>query len=90
MGGDFPAEFGGNPTVEAVTNTVLNAAQDGSIILLHDVQPSLNPQPTPAPLDVIIPRASVGEDRLLQAPQTALRLMIPGECIRERPLIPSE
>lgn len=55
VGGDFPAEFGGNPTVEAVTDTVLSQVQDGSIILLHDVQPSLDPQPTPPALDNIIP-----------------------------------
>ena len=55
VGGDFPAEFGGNPTVEAVTNTVLSQVQDGSIILLHDVQPSLDPQPTPSALDNIVP-----------------------------------
>ena len=55
VGGDFPAEFGGNPTVEAVANTVLSQVQDGSIILLHDVQPSLDPQPTPPALDQIIP-----------------------------------
>jgi peptidoglycan/xylan/chitin deacetylase (PgdA/CDA1 family) len=55
VGGDFPAEFGGNPTTEAVTNVILNGVQDGTIILLHDVQPSLNPQPTPPALDVIIP-----------------------------------
>jgi len=55
VGGDFPAEFGGNPTEEAVTNTVLTQVQDGSIILLHDVQPSLDPQPTPPALDTIIP-----------------------------------
>jgi peptidoglycan/xylan/chitin deacetylase (PgdA/CDA1 family) len=41
--------------VEAVTNAVLNGVQDGSIILLHDVQPSLNPQVTPDALDIIIP-----------------------------------
>jgi len=55
VGGDFPAEFGGNPTVEAVTDTVLGQVQDGSIILLHDVQPSLDPQPTPPALDEIVP-----------------------------------
>lgn len=55
VGLDFPAEFGGNPTVEGVTNTVLNGVQDGSIILLHDVQPALDPQPTPDALDIIIP-----------------------------------
>lgn len=55
VGGDFPAEFGGNPTVEAVTDTVLSQVQDGSIILLHDVQPSLDPQPTPSALDNIVP-----------------------------------
>jgi peptidoglycan/xylan/chitin deacetylase (PgdA/CDA1 family) len=55
VGGDFPAEFGGNPTVEAVTDTVLSQVQDGSIILLHDVQPSLELQPTPPALDNIIP-----------------------------------
>jgi len=54
VGGDFPAEFGGNPTVEAVSNTVLTQVQDGSIILLHDVQ-QLNPHPTPDALDIIIP-----------------------------------
>jgi peptidoglycan-N-acetylglucosamine deacetylase len=52
VGGDFP---GANPTVEAVTATVLNGVQDGTIILLHDVQPSLDPQPTPPALDIIIP-----------------------------------
>jgi peptidoglycan/xylan/chitin deacetylase (PgdA/CDA1 family) len=55
VGGDFPAEFGGNPTVEAVTSTVLGQVEDGSIILLHDVQPALDPQPTPPALDIIIP-----------------------------------
>jgi peptidoglycan/xylan/chitin deacetylase (PgdA/CDA1 family) len=55
VGGDFPAEFGGNPTAEAVTSTVLGQVQDGSIILLHDVQPALDPQPTPTALDTIIP-----------------------------------
>ncbi len=54
VGGDFPAQFGGNPTVEAVSNTVLTQAQDGSIILLHDVQ-NQNPHPTPDALDIIIP-----------------------------------
>lgn len=55
VAGDFPAEFGGNPTVEAVSNTVLSQVQDGSIVLLHDVQPGLDPQPTPPALDIIIP-----------------------------------
>lgn len=54
VGGDFPAQFGGNPTVDAVSNTVLTQVQDGSIILLHDVQ-NLNPHPTPDALDIIIP-----------------------------------
>jgi peptidoglycan/xylan/chitin deacetylase (PgdA/CDA1 family) len=51
VGGDFP---GGNPTVEAVSSTVLDGVQDGSIILLHDVQ-NLNPHPTLEALDIIIP-----------------------------------
>jgi peptidoglycan/xylan/chitin deacetylase (PgdA/CDA1 family) len=55
VGLDFPAEFGGNPTVEGVSQTVLSQVQDGSIVLLHDVQPGLNPQPTPPALDIIIP-----------------------------------
>ncbi len=55
VAGDFPAEFGGNPTVEAVANAVLSRVQDGSIILMHDVQPSLDPHPTPEALDTIIP-----------------------------------
>jgi peptidoglycan/xylan/chitin deacetylase (PgdA/CDA1 family) len=55
LGRDYPAEFGGDPTIQAVSDTVLNGAQDGSIILLHDVQPALNPQPTPDALDIIIP-----------------------------------
>jgi peptidoglycan-N-acetylglucosamine deacetylase len=55
VGLDFPAEFGGNPTVEGVSQTVLSQVQDGSIVLLHDVQPSLDPQPTPPALDIIIP-----------------------------------
>lgn len=54
VAGDFPAQFGGNPTVEAVSNTVLTQVQDGSIVLLHDVQ-QLNPHPTPDALDIIIP-----------------------------------
>jgi peptidoglycan/xylan/chitin deacetylase (PgdA/CDA1 family) len=55
VGGDFPAQFGGAPTVEAVTNVILNGVQDGTIILLHDNQPDLDPQPTPTALDTIIP-----------------------------------
>ncbi|HWO14206.1 MAG TPA: polysaccharide deacetylase family protein, partial [Polyangiaceae bacterium] len=56
VGGDFPGgNNGGNPTVESVTNVILNGVQDGTIILLHDVQPSLNPQVTPDALDIIIP-----------------------------------
>lgn len=55
VGGDFSADFGGNPTVEAVSETVLSQVQDGSIVLLHDVQPGLDPQPTPPALDIIIP-----------------------------------
>jgi peptidoglycan/xylan/chitin deacetylase (PgdA/CDA1 family) len=55
VGGDFPAQFGGMPTQEAVTNTILNGVQDGTIILLHDNQPDLDPQPTPPALDTIIP-----------------------------------
>lgn len=55
VGGDFPAEFGGDPTVQAVSDKVLNDIQDGAIVLLHDVQPGLDPQPTPDALDIIIP-----------------------------------
>jgi peptidoglycan-N-acetylglucosamine deacetylase len=56
VGGDFPGgNAGGNPTVQSVTNVILNGVQDGTIILLHDVQPSLNPQVTPDALDIIIP-----------------------------------
>jgi peptidoglycan/xylan/chitin deacetylase (PgdA/CDA1 family) len=56
VGGDFPGgNAGGNPTVESVVTVIRNGIQDGSIILLHDVQPSLNPQVTPDALDIIIP-----------------------------------
>jgi peptidoglycan-N-acetylglucosamine deacetylase len=56
VGGDFPGgNQGGNPTVESVTNVILDGVEDGTIILLHDVQPSLNPQVTPDALDNIIP-----------------------------------
>jgi peptidoglycan/xylan/chitin deacetylase (PgdA/CDA1 family) len=56
VGGDFPGgNAGGNPTVESVTNAILNGVEDGTIILLHDVQPALNPQVTPDALDNIIP-----------------------------------
>jgi peptidoglycan/xylan/chitin deacetylase (PgdA/CDA1 family) len=54
LGNDFP---GGNcpepRTPECVSNNILNGVQDGTIILLHDVQPL--PHPTPAALDIIIP-----------------------------------
>ena len=54
--GDFPGgNSGGNPTVESVVGVVRAQIQDGSIILMHDVQPSLNPQVTPDALDIIIP-----------------------------------
>lgn len=49
-------DFGGqNATPQSVTNNVLNNVQDGSIILLHDTQPGLNPHPTVEALDTIIP-----------------------------------
>jgi peptidoglycan/xylan/chitin deacetylase (PgdA/CDA1 family) len=55
--GDYPG--GGpnqtNPTVDSVVNVVRAQIQDGSIILMHDVQPGLNPQVTPDALDIIIP-----------------------------------
>jgi peptidoglycan-N-acetylglucosamine deacetylase len=56
VGGDFPGgNAGGNPTVDSVVTVIRNGIQDGSIILLHDVQPGLNPQVTPDALDIIIP-----------------------------------
>jgi len=55
LGRDYPAQFGGTPTVTEVSNNILNGVQDGSIILLHDNQPELNPYPTPDALDIIIP-----------------------------------
>jgi peptidoglycan-N-acetylglucosamine deacetylase len=56
VGGDFPGgNAGGNPTVQSVTDVILNGVQDGTIILLHDVQPALDPQVTPDALDNIIP-----------------------------------
>lgn len=55
LGRDYPAEFGGTPTVTEVSNNILNAVEDGDIILLHDNQPQLNPYPTPDALDIIIP-----------------------------------
>ena len=54
--GDFPGGNGGGaPTVNSVVAVVRSQIQDGSIILMHDVQPSLNPQVTPDALDIIIP-----------------------------------
>jgi len=54
LGNDFPGgSCGAVPSVDCVTNNVLNGVQDGTIILLHDVQPL--PHPTPAALDIIIP-----------------------------------
>lgn len=54
--GDFPGgNNGANPTVDSVVNVVRSQIQDGSIILMHDVQPGLNPQVTPDALDIIIP-----------------------------------
>ncbi|KNY26226.1 endo-1,4-beta-xylanase [Pseudobacteroides cellulosolvens] len=40
-------------TAEQRANAIINNVQDGSIILLHDVQPL--PHPTPEALDIIIP-----------------------------------
>lgn len=54
VAGDFPERYGGNPTVDAVTHAVLSQVQDGAIILMHDVQPELDPHPTPEALDTII------------------------------------
>jgi peptidoglycan-N-acetylglucosamine deacetylase len=54
LGNDFPGgSCGSPPTVECVSNNVLNGVLDGTIILLHDVQPL--PHPTPEALDIIIP-----------------------------------
>lgn len=56
LGGDFPGgNNGGNPSVQSVIDAVLGGVVDGSIILLHDVQPGLNPQVTPDALDTIVP-----------------------------------
>jgi peptidoglycan/xylan/chitin deacetylase (PgdA/CDA1 family) len=41
--------------VDSVVSAVRTQIQDGSIILMHDVQGSLNPQVTPDALDIIIP-----------------------------------
>ncbi len=54
LGNDFPGgSCGSPPSVQCVTNNILNGVQDGTIILLHDVQPL--PHPTPEALDTIIP-----------------------------------
>lgn len=54
LGHDFPGgNCGAVPSVECVSNNILNGVQDGTIILLHDVQPL--PHPTPEALDIIIP-----------------------------------
>ena len=54
LGNDFPGgTCGAVPSVDCVSNNVLNGVQDGTIILLHDVQPL--PHPTPEALDIIIP-----------------------------------
>lgn len=56
VGGDFPADSnGGNPTVQAISDTVLTGVQNGSIVLLHDFQPQLDPQLTADALDIIVP-----------------------------------
>ncbi|HKO94514.1 MAG TPA: hypothetical protein VJU61_25345, partial [Polyangiaceae bacterium] len=54
LGNDFPGgSCGSPPTVDCVSNNILNGVVDGTIILLHDVQPL--PHPTPEALDIIIP-----------------------------------
>lgn len=54
LGNDFPGgSCGSPPSVQCVTDNILNGVQDGTIILLHDVQPL--PHPTPEALDTIIP-----------------------------------
>ncbi|MEY4550073.1 MAG: hypothetical protein RL685_6268 [Pseudomonadota bacterium] len=54
LGQDYPnGGCGAVPSVQCVSDNILNGVQDGTIILLHDVQPL--PHPTPAALDIIIP-----------------------------------
>jgi len=54
LGNDFPGgNCGAVPSVDCVSNNILNGVVDGTIILLHDVQPL--PHPTPEALDIIIP-----------------------------------
>jgi len=54
LGNDFPGgNCGAVPSVDCVSNNILNNVVDGTIILLHDVQPL--PHPTPEALDIIIP-----------------------------------
>ena len=51
---DWDAQWGGDPTVAGRVKNVLDSVKDGSIILMHDVQP--DPHPTPEALDQIIPK----------------------------------
>lgn len=50
---DWDPKWGGLPDAEDRAARVLEEIQDGSIILMHDVQP--NPHPTPEALDIVIP-----------------------------------
>ena len=45
---------GRNTNAKDRANNVINNIKDGSIVLLHDVQPT--PHPTPEALDILIPK----------------------------------
>lgn len=51
---DWDAQWGGDPTTAGRVKNVLDSVKDGTIILMHDVQPE--PHPTPEALDEIIPK----------------------------------
>lgn len=50
---DWDTQWGGVPTAKERADNVINSMEDGTIILMHDVQP--DPHPTPEALDIIIP-----------------------------------
>ena len=51
---DWDAKYGGDPTTAGRVKNVLDSVKDGTIILMHDVQPE--PHPTPEALEQIIPK----------------------------------
>ena len=50
---DWSTQSGGVATAQERADNVINSMGDGTIILMHDIQP--DPNPTPEALDIIIP-----------------------------------